>query len=134
MSTYIVNYVLHPRHPRLNSLKLCTFRTCDAYTQAYTQATPKFSRKFIRQWPLDENYSMTNFTQWPLHKNYSMTNSAQWPFHGIMKVEVISYFLLFGCRHGCRLGVGKKSPYISISQEDKSRVSRVSHMFYAIYM
>ena len=48
MSTYIVNYVLHPRHPRLNSLIMCMFRTDGTYTQAYTQATPKFSRKFIR--------------------------------------------------------------------------------------
>ena len=54
------------------------FRACGTYTQAYTQPTPKFSRKIIRQWPPDGNYSMTNFAQWPLYENYSMTNFAQW--------------------------------------------------------
>ena len=101
---YIAKHVLHPRHPRLISLIICMFRTCGTYTQAYTQATPKFSRKFIRQWPLYGNYSMTNSAQWPLHENYSMTNSAQWPLHE--KYSMTCYFLLqsAGCRLGCRLG------------------------------
>ena len=58
---YMAKHVLHPRHPRPISLIMCAFRTYGTYTHAYTQATPKFSREFIRQWPLDGNYSMTNF-------------------------------------------------------------------------
>ena len=97
------------------------------------KATPKFSREFIRQWPLHGNYSMTTFAKWPLHENYSMTNSAQWPLHEKYFVHSTSYFKLLGAGMGVGLGVGTAALEPTHYQRDKSQVSRVQGMFYAIY-
>ena len=93
----------------------------------------QFSRKIFRQWPLYENYSMTNSAQWPLHGNYSMTNFTQWPLDGNYSMTNFAQWPLHettaGCRLGVGLGVGTAGLQRATYQRDKSRVSRVQDMF-----
>jgi hypothetical protein len=89
------------------------------------------------KWPLHGNYSMTNFAQWPLHENYYIRTSYLILRTRISNTSYLlpptSHFKLLGVALGVGLGVGKAGMQMPEYQRDKSRVSRVSHMFYAIY-
>ena len=80
---------------------------------------------------------MTNSAKWPLHGNYYIRTSYLILRTRISNTSYLlpptSHFKLLGVALGVGLGVGKAGMQIPEYQRDKSRVSRVSHMFYAIY-